>query len=49
MAEIVDPSKDFSSSYHISSHQHMICSLYTQQECRNRDHDGAIKNIFKNI
>jgi len=32
MAKIVDPSKDFSSSYHVSSQQHMICSLGTQQE-----------------
>jgi len=26
MAEILDPSKDFSSPYHVSSQQHMICS-----------------------
>ena len=32
MAEIVDPSKDFSSPYHVSSQQHMICSLGTQRE-----------------
>jgi len=32
MAEIVDPSQDFSSPYHVSSEQHMICSLGTQQE-----------------
>jgi len=32
MVEIVDPSQDFSSSYHVSSHQQMICSLGTQHE-----------------
>jgi len=32
IAEIVDPSKDFSSPYHVSFEQHMICSLSTQQE-----------------
>ena len=32
MTEIVDPSQDFSSPYHVSSQQHMICSLYTQHE-----------------
>jgi len=32
MAEIVDPSKDFSSPYHVSSQQHMIYSLGIQQE-----------------
>ena len=32
MAKIVDPSKDFSSPYHVSSQQHMICSFGTQQE-----------------
>jgi len=32
MVEIVDPSKDFSSPYHVSSDQHMICSFCTQQE-----------------
>jgi len=31
MAKIVDPSKDFSSPYHVNSQQHMICSLGTQQ------------------
>ena len=32
IAEIVDLSQDFSSPYHVSSQQHMICSLSTQQE-----------------
>ena len=32
MDEIVDPSQDFSLPYHVSSQQHMICSLGTQQE-----------------
>jgi len=32
MTEIVDPSQDFSSPYHVSSQQHMICSLGMQQE-----------------
>jgi len=32
MAEIVDLSQDFSSPYHVSSQQPMICSLDTQQE-----------------
>ena len=32
MAKMVDPSQDFSSPYHVSSHQHMICSLDTQEE-----------------
>jgi len=32
MAKIVDLSKDFSSPYHVSSQQHMICSLGTQHE-----------------
>jgi len=32
MAEIVDHSQDFSSLYHVSSQQHMICSIDTQQE-----------------
>jgi len=32
MAEIIDPSQYFSSSYHVSSQQHMICSIGTQQE-----------------
>jgi len=32
MTEIVDHSKDFSSPYHVSSQQHMICSLGIQQE-----------------
>jgi len=32
MAEIVDSSNDFTSPYHVSSQQHMICSLGSQQE-----------------
>ena len=32
MAEIIDPSQYFSSPYHVSSQQHMICSIGTQQE-----------------
>ena len=32
MAKIINPSQDFSSPYHISSQQHIICSLGTQQE-----------------
>ena len=32
MAKIVDPSKNFISPYHVSSQQHMICSLGIQQE-----------------
>ena len=32
MAEILDPSQYFSSPYHVSSQQHMICSIGTQQE-----------------
>jgi len=32
MADLVDPSQDFSSPYHISSQQHMIYSLGTQHE-----------------
>jgi len=32
MTEIVDLSQDFNSLYHVSSQQHMICSLGTQQK-----------------
>jgi len=32
MVKIVDPSQYFSSPYHVSSQQHMICSLDTEQE-----------------
>jgi len=32
MAEIVDPSQYFSLPYHVSSQQHMVCSIGTQQE-----------------
>jgi len=32
MAEIIDPSQYFSSPYHVSSQQHTICSVGTQQE-----------------
>jgi len=32
IVEIIDPAQDFSSPYHVSSQQHMICSLGTQQE-----------------
>ena len=32
MTEIIDPSQYFSSPYHISSQQHMVCSIGTQQE-----------------
>jgi len=32
MAEIIDPSQYFSSPYHVSSQQHMVCSIGTQQE-----------------
>jgi len=32
MAEIIDPSQYFSSPYHVSSQQHMVYSIGTQQE-----------------
>ena len=32
MAEIIDPSQYFISPYHVSSQQHMVCSIGTQQE-----------------
>jgi len=32
MAEIIDLSQYFSSPYHVSSQQHMICYIGTQQE-----------------
>jgi len=32
MAEIIDLSQYLSSPYHVSSQQHMICSLSTQEE-----------------
>jgi len=32
MAKIINRSQDFSLAYHVSSQQHMICSLDTQQE-----------------
>jgi len=32
MAEIIDPSQYFSSPYHISSQQHMVCSIGTKQK-----------------
>jgi len=32
MAEIIDLSQYFSLPYHVSSQQHMVCSIDTQQE-----------------
>jgi len=32
IAEIIDHSQYFSLPYHVSSQQHMICSIGTQQE-----------------
>jgi len=47
IAEIIDPSQYFSSPYHVSSQQHMVCSIGTQERQIFGDQSKAMNDTNK--